>query len=263
MWADWIASVLKRAGFRVLPHGTVVAAGSIAQDEAQRGAASASRTIAVLSTAYVRSPQARGVWEAMAAADPAGTRRQLIPVRVGEVRPTPPFSDRMPVDLTRLEPDQAVEALLRELGRPSRLPEHPADPGFLSRDGRGRSRRCGTSLPATPRSLDGTPCLRNCAISWPTAAKPWSCRRPCTGLAVSGRRRSRSNTRTGTWRTTTWCGGCRPSSLNSSIRPSPRWRNASGSASATASPRQRRQRVRRLRQWRALCALASHLRQRG
>jgi MinD-like ATPase involved in chromosome partitioning or flagellar assembly len=129
MWADWIASVLNRAGFRVLPHATGGAAGRIAQDEAQRGVTSASRTIAVLSAAYLRSPQARGVWEAMATADPAGTRRQLIPVRVGEVRPTPPFSDRMPVDLTRLDAGQAVEALLRELGRPSHITEHPADPG--------------------------------------------------------------------------------------------------------------------------------------
>lgn len=129
MWADWIASVLNRAGFRVLPHGTGGAAGRIAHDEAQRGVTSASRTIAVLSPAYLRSPQARGVWEAMAAADPAGMRRQLIPVRVGEVRPTPPFSDRMPVDLTRLDASQALDALLRELGRPSHLPEHPADPG--------------------------------------------------------------------------------------------------------------------------------------
>jgi MinD-like ATPase involved in chromosome partitioning or flagellar assembly len=129
MWADWIASVLKRAGFRVLPYGTGDA-GTIAQDEAQRAAAAASKTIAVLSMAYVRSAQARGVWDAVSATDPVGTRRQLIPVRVGEVRSAPPFSDRMPVDLTRLEPDQAVEVLLRELGRPSRLPEHPADPGF-------------------------------------------------------------------------------------------------------------------------------------
>lgn len=130
VWADWIASVLNRAGFRVLPHGTGATAGSIAQDEAQRGATSASRTIAVLSAAYLRSPQARGVWEAMAAADPAGTRRQLIPVKVGEARPTPPFSDRTPVDLTRLDANQAVEYLLRELGRLPQALEHPADYGF-------------------------------------------------------------------------------------------------------------------------------------
>jgi len=128
-WADWISAVLSRAGFRVLPHSMVGAAGGMAQEEAQRGVASATRTIAVLSAAYVRSPQAKGVWEATATADPTGTRRQLIPVRIGEVRLNPPFSDRTPVDLTRLDAHQAVEALLRELGRPPLLPEHPADHG--------------------------------------------------------------------------------------------------------------------------------------
>jgi MinD-like ATPase involved in chromosome partitioning or flagellar assembly/tetratricopeptide (TPR) repeat protein len=128
MWADWIASVLNRAGFRVLSYGISTAAGSIAQAEARRGAASASRTIAVLSAAYLRSPQAAGVWEAMAAADPDGARRQLIPVQVDEVRPVPPFSERTSLDLSRLDEGQAVETLLRELGRPPGLPEHPADP---------------------------------------------------------------------------------------------------------------------------------------
>ncbi len=127
MWADWIASVLGRAGFRVLPHGTS-AVGSIAQAEARRGAVSAGRTIAVLSGAYMRSPHAAGVWQAMAAADPAGTRRQLVPVRVDEVRVVPPFSDRTSVDLGRLDEGQAVEALLREFGRTANLPEHPAGP---------------------------------------------------------------------------------------------------------------------------------------
>jgi MinD-like ATPase involved in chromosome partitioning or flagellar assembly/tetratricopeptide (TPR) repeat protein len=128
MWADWIAWVISRAGFRILPLGTS-AAGSIAQDEAQRGAASATRIIVVLSAAYVRSPQAAGAWEALAAADPAAKRRQLIPVQVAEVRPTPPFSDRTPIDLTRLDEGQAVEALLHELGRSPQSLEHPADPG--------------------------------------------------------------------------------------------------------------------------------------
>jgi MinD-like ATPase involved in chromosome partitioning or flagellar assembly len=129
MWADWIASVLTQYGFRVLPHGAAAGAGSITQDEAQRGAESAARTIAVLSPAYLRSPQARGVWEAMAATDPTGTRRQLIPVRVGDVRPVPPFSERTPVDLARLDEGQAIEALLHELGRPPHLPGQLTDRG--------------------------------------------------------------------------------------------------------------------------------------
>jgi hypothetical protein len=129
MWADWIESVLTRAGFRVLTHGASAGAGSITQDESQRGTEAAARTIAVLSPAYLRSPQARGVWEAMAAADPAGIRRRLIPVRVGDVRPLPPFSDRTPVDLARLDEGQAVEALLHELGRPPHLAGQLTDRG--------------------------------------------------------------------------------------------------------------------------------------
>ena len=129
IWAVWIASVLNRAGFRVLPHSTGAVGGGTAYDEALRASGSNARTIAVLSAAYLRSPQARGVWEAMVGADPTGMRRHLIPVKVGEVRPTPPFTDRTPVDLTRLDAGQAVEALLRELGRPPLLPGHPADPG--------------------------------------------------------------------------------------------------------------------------------------
>jgi tetratricopeptide (TPR) repeat protein len=127
MWADWISAVLGEAGFRVLRQDTSVTAGAIARDEAQRGAESAGRTIAVLSPAYLRSPQARGVWESLAAADPAGTGRRLIPVRVGEVPLSAPFGDRMIVDLTRRDANQAREELLRAIGRPADAIQHPAD----------------------------------------------------------------------------------------------------------------------------------------
>jgi tetratricopeptide (TPR) repeat protein len=128
MWAEWIAWVLSRAGFRVLQQDVGIAAGAIARDEAQRGAASAGRTLAVLSAAYLRSPQARGVWESLAAADPAGLSRRLIPIRVGEVPLTGPFADRTVIDLTRRDASQAREELLRTLGHPAGTPEHPADP---------------------------------------------------------------------------------------------------------------------------------------
>jgi tetratricopeptide (TPR) repeat protein len=127
MWADWIAAVLGQAGFRVQRQG-IAAAGSIVRDEAHRGAESAGRTIAVVSTAYLRSPQARGVWESLAASDPAGTSRRLIPVRVGEVPLTGPFADRMVVDLTRRDAAGAREDLLHALGHVPEAAEHPLDP---------------------------------------------------------------------------------------------------------------------------------------
>jgi len=128
MWADWIAAVLVQAGFRVRRQAAGALAGSNARDEAARAAGAASRTLAVVSPAYLRSPQAIGVREAMAIADPAGNTRRLIPVRIGEVRMTEPFAERTVVDLTRRDAQQATEAILLALGRQQRLAEHPADP---------------------------------------------------------------------------------------------------------------------------------------
>ena len=91
MWADWIEAVLTRAGFRVLPRSTVLTGaggsgevhGSI---QAERELQVAPRAIAVLSSAYLHSPDARSIWKTLSSADAADTHRQLIPVRVSEVQ---------------------------------------------------------------------------------------------------------------------------------------------------------------------------------
>jgi MinD-like ATPase involved in chromosome partitioning or flagellar assembly/tetratricopeptide (TPR) repeat protein len=128
MWADWIASVLNRAGCRVLLHSADADVGGVAPDEMLGSAVWAGRAIVVLSAAYLRSAAAADAWKALAATDPASIPGQFVPVLVSEVRLTAPFSDRTPLDLTRLDAGHAVEALLSELGRPSRLPEHPSNP---------------------------------------------------------------------------------------------------------------------------------------
>ena len=121
MWADWIAAVLAPRGISVQRPSSAGTAGGSVREEAERGAAAGSRTIAILSAAYQQSPQAQGVWDAMAATDPAGTGRRLIPVRVGEVRLEQPFSERPVVDLTRRDAQQATEELLKALGDPPLL----------------------------------------------------------------------------------------------------------------------------------------------
>ena len=73
-----------------------------------------------------RRPQ--GVWDAMGAADPAGTSRRLIPIRVGETRLEEPFSERTVVDLTRRDASQATEELLKALGYPPKLADALAGP---------------------------------------------------------------------------------------------------------------------------------------
>jgi MinD-like ATPase involved in chromosome partitioning or flagellar assembly len=147
MWADWIAWLLARAGFHVLVRpvvevtaGTAATIGSAASAGTAGAAAdgdtvggpaadTASRTLVLLSSSYLRSPAARSVWEQAVAADPTGARRQLVPVRVGDVRLTTPFAERSPVDLVRRDDSYAAAALLRALDRPARPQDLAVDDG--------------------------------------------------------------------------------------------------------------------------------------
>ena len=128
MWADWIAAVLAPRGITVLRPSSVANAGGSTREDAERGAGAASRTIALLSAAYLQSPQAQGVWDAMGTADPAGTGRRLIPIRVGETRLEQPYSERMVVDLTRRDQAQATEELLKALGYPPKMADQLTGP---------------------------------------------------------------------------------------------------------------------------------------
>ncbi len=55
--------------------------------------------------------------EAIVAADPVGTSRRLISVQVADVHAGPPF-DRLTVDMTRRDEEQAIDELLKALGYP-------------------------------------------------------------------------------------------------------------------------------------------------
>ena len=121
VWADWVADVLALRGIQVVRPSTAAVAGGSARDDAERGTEAAGRTIALLSAAYMQSPQAMGVWDAISTVDPAGTGHRLIPIRVGETRVEQPFSERSVVDLTRRDQAGATEELLRALGHPPKL----------------------------------------------------------------------------------------------------------------------------------------------
>ncbi|MPY56895.1 FxSxx-COOH system tetratricopeptide repeat protein [Streptomyces spongiae] len=132
-WADWIRRVLSDAGFTVgdarSEDGS--AAGVLLRDDTESNVRGASRTVAVLSAAYEKSPQERAVWEAVAAADPMASRRTLVPIQVGDVRRGHPFSDRKPIHLANMTEAQARNALLRALDVQVVQGEHPAD-AFVS-----------------------------------------------------------------------------------------------------------------------------------
>ncbi len=143
MWADWIEAVLTRAGFRVMPRSTVTTSAKDNSDvrgsiQAERELQAAPRAIAVLSSAYLHSADARSIWKTLSVADAAGTHRQLVPVRVSDVRITEPFTDHLIVDLARMDAAQATAKLLWALDRPAQpsggmatQAEEPRFPGTI------------------------------------------------------------------------------------------------------------------------------------
>ena len=87
MWADWIDAVLSQRGIHVLRLPLQAMAGDNAGDAVRRAATTTGRTIAIVSGAYLESPDAGDVGEAIVAADPVGTGRRLVPVKVSDVHP--------------------------------------------------------------------------------------------------------------------------------------------------------------------------------
>ncbi|MFE3474632.1 FxSxx-COOH system tetratricopeptide repeat protein [Streptomyces bacillaris] len=134
MWADWIEAVLTRAGFRVVPRDV---SAERPPEERALTTETAARTVVLLSTAYLKSQRAVDLWQRAVAEDPGGGRRQLLPLRVGDVRLTAPYIDRNPVDLFRLDEVHATTALMRALDRPVQLVDGmtpgPRFPGTVPR----------------------------------------------------------------------------------------------------------------------------------
>ncbi|WP_066361714.1 FxSxx-COOH system tetratricopeptide repeat protein [Herbidospora mongoliensis] len=116
MWADWIGSVLERTGCRVMPK-------SLAQASLESAPDPHTQVMIVLSPAYLRAWNGEDSGPRLS--PDLLTMRQIIPLRVAEVRMTSAFGDQPPVDLIRLSPEQATEAVIRAAGRDPR--DYPAD----------------------------------------------------------------------------------------------------------------------------------------
>lgn len=122
-WADWIAMVLDRAGFRVLKHSADTAAeGAIEQQSGGVGS-----TVVLLSPSYVQSRQGRAIWNIVSAAPALGGSRGLVPLRILDARLAGPFGSVPPVDLSGLGERQAADAVLHAVDRPGPAAEHPAE----------------------------------------------------------------------------------------------------------------------------------------
>jgi hypothetical protein len=132
-WAEWVAWMLEEDRHRVLIQAWDFVPGSNWIHGMQRGMRDSTRTIAVMSDAYLKSVYSGAEWQAAWASDPDGTRRKLLVVRVEPcVRPGV-LAGVVSVDLFGLPPASAKAELRRMVeeaakGR-AKPPVPPSFPG--------------------------------------------------------------------------------------------------------------------------------------
>jgi hypothetical protein len=124
-WAEWIAATLEASGYSTVLQAWDFAPGSNFVVEMQNAAASARKTIAVLSPDYLNSAYATSEWAAAFALDPTSTQRKLIPVRVRECAPEGLLKAIVFIDLVGLNKQEAAQVLLRGIKAGRQTPHRP------------------------------------------------------------------------------------------------------------------------------------------
>jgi TIR domain len=112
VWAEWIAWQLEAAGYKVKLQAWDMVAGSNWSVAMQDYVRYASRTIAVLSDAYLESMYGRLESQAALVADPGGVSRKLLPVRVENCARPGLLGQVVSVDLFGLSAQDARDRLL-------------------------------------------------------------------------------------------------------------------------------------------------------
>jgi hypothetical protein len=113
-WAEWIAWVLEEDGHRVLIQAWDFVPGSNWIADMSDAVPSSARTIAVLSDAYLRSVYGSAEWQAAWVADPSGTERKLLVVRVADCERPGPLAGVVGVDLFGV-PEVVARNRLRDM----------------------------------------------------------------------------------------------------------------------------------------------------
>jgi tetratricopeptide (TPR) repeat protein len=129
-WAEWIAWQLETNGIHTKLQAWDFRPGNNFILEMQAAAATAHRTLAVLSPAFLESSFTRPEWAAAFAEDPTGDHAKLVPVRVRDCRPEGLLGPIVYIDLVGTSEAQAAEALLAGVRSARALPTTaPAFPG--------------------------------------------------------------------------------------------------------------------------------------
>ncbi|WP_084131654.1 toll/interleukin-1 receptor domain-containing protein [Parafrankia colletiae] len=114
-WAEWVAWQLEDAGYRVLIQAWDFVPGSNWRLRMHQGVTRATRTIALLSAAYLDSVYGQEEWMAVQAADPRGFERKLVPVRIEECPRPGLLHNVVSIDLFDRRPDEAQAYLLERV----------------------------------------------------------------------------------------------------------------------------------------------------
>jgi hypothetical protein len=135
-WAEWIAWVLEeKQNCTTILQAWDFVPGSNFVLEMHKAAASASRTIAVLSPDYLRSTFAKPEWAAAVAQDPEGLQRKLVPVMVRDCTPDGLLIPIVHIKLMNLSQEAAEDVLVKGLlGGRQKPAQAPAFPGRQSPD---------------------------------------------------------------------------------------------------------------------------------
>ncbi|SHN46682.1 toll/interleukin-1 receptor domain-containing protein [Cryptosporangium aurantiacum] len=111
-WAEWIAGVLRDAGYGVVLQKWHMVPGTHWLAEMDRAMRESSHTIAVVSAAYLRSAYGTAEWQEAYRTDREGRHRRLIPVRIEDCAVDGLLARVTRLDLVDLPPDVAAERLL-------------------------------------------------------------------------------------------------------------------------------------------------------
>jgi TIR domain len=112
-WAQWMVWVLAQNGYSCFAQFADIPPGSDFVQEMNNGLMGSRQTIAILSPDYLSSKFAISELNATFGADPIGTKRRLVPVRVKECVPSGILTTRVYIDLVGKESMDAVNALIK------------------------------------------------------------------------------------------------------------------------------------------------------
>ncbi len=133
-WAEWIAWVLEAAGWSVVIQAwDFRPGGNFILD--MHAATRAQHTLAVLSPSYLAAEYTPPEWAAALAADPKGSERKLLPIRVRECQPEGLLAQVTYADLVGLGEDEAQHTLLAVFAQRAKPDRPPAFPGKTAAKG--------------------------------------------------------------------------------------------------------------------------------